>query len=95
MTPKSDEAITMLPQFVEQMSSRLDSGRRAYGDSSFERPLPRLIIEIQQELEDTANWSFILWSRLEKLKRLLLEIECQAAEPSSFSPVGPHGTGSA
>lgn len=78
-TPKSDAAIAMLPAFVEQMQARLEMGKRAYGDSSFERPMSSLIIEIQQEFEDAANWSFMAWTALEKLKTRVLDIENEAA----------------
>jgi hypothetical protein len=99
MTPKSDEAIAMLPQFVGEMEARMQAGKNEYGDSSFECELKRLVVEIQQELVDNANWSHILWTRMELLKRKIARIEALkcAAEPSSLSssPTGPHGTGSA
>lgn len=74
-TPKSDAAIKAWPIFAEQLLSRLDAGKRTYGDSSFDRPMSRLIVEIQQELEDTANWSFILWARLEQMKQKIAALE--------------------
>jgi hypothetical protein len=67
-TPKSDAALRRWPEFTGEVHARLDMGKRIYGDDSFERPLERLLVEIQQELMDVCGWSFIMWSRLEKMK---------------------------
>jgi hypothetical protein len=69
-TPQSDAAIEECwTEFTSKVSRRLDAGRRVYGDSSFERPLKRVVTEIQEELEDVCGWSFILWTRLQNLKQ--------------------------
>jgi hypothetical protein len=47
----------------------MEAGRREYGDSSFERPVPELVQELEEELFDVVNWSFIIWHRLQEAKR--------------------------
>jgi hypothetical protein len=81
-TPKSDAAIEKLDVFVEAMRTRLEAGKREYGDSSFDRPIFELIEEIQQELLDTAIWSQIKWRRLEDMKPLVLEMQKRLGEYS-------------
>lgn len=54
--------------FAGAVEARLQAGRLAYGDKSFQRPPQALIGEVEQELFDVAAWSFILWTRLRRLK---------------------------
>jgi hypothetical protein len=82
-TPKSDAALEQWGSFTDEIRQRLESGKRAYGDSSFERPEERLITEIQQELLDVTGWSFILWHRLEALRSRVEQ--CAADHSSSLS----------
>ena len=63
------------PAFIESIQKRLRVGERDYGDSSFEVPLVKLVDEIQQELEDVAGWSFIMWSRLRQLSEAAKNIK--------------------
>jgi hypothetical protein len=49
----------------------MKQGVKEYGNASFDADPLDLVEEIQQELEDTANWAYILWTRLEKTKRKL------------------------
>src|ERR1017187_7054889 len=63
------------PVFIESIQKRLKVGERDYGDSSFEVPLVELVDEIQQELEDVAGWSFIMWSRLRQLSEAAKKIK--------------------
>lgn len=67
-TPRSDEALQRWPEYTAEVFARLEMGKRTYGDDSFERPLERLLVEIQQELMDVCGWSFIMWSRIEAMK---------------------------
>lgn len=55
-------------RYIENVRARLDVGHRVYGGASTYRPSDDLITEIQQELEDVAGWSMLLWSRLERLR---------------------------
>ena len=56
------------PAFAESVRKRLEAGRAAYGDKSFERPPAELVAELQQEALDLAGWGFVLWCRLEAMQ---------------------------
>jgi hypothetical protein len=64
-----------LARFVERLRVRLEAGARTYGDTSFQRPAVELVDEIQQELEDVAGWSLLLWIRLERLRGRVERVE--------------------
>ena len=57
-----------LQRFVARLRQRLIKGAETYGDASFTRPAAELVDEIQQELEDVAGWSLLLWIRLDRLR---------------------------
>ena len=68
-TPHDECALDQhVDRFVERLRARLITGAATYGDTSFKRPAPELVDEIQQELEDVCGWSLLLWIRLERLK---------------------------
>lgn len=67
-TPLSDAALEDFPEFVANVRSRLERGKKDYGDVSFERPLQEVVDEIRQEALDLCGWSFILWARLNKIE---------------------------
>lgn len=54
--------------FVERFMARMVKGAEEYGDTSMRRSADDLLDEIQQELEDTAAWSGILWQKLQRLR---------------------------
>ena len=57
--------------FAAMVAARLEQGRRAYGDRSFERDPAEVAGEIEEELADICGWSFILWTRVRRLKARL------------------------
>jgi hypothetical protein len=57
-----------LDRFVARVRQRLDAGAKTYGDVSFTRPAAELVDEVMQELEDTAGWAVLLWTRLDRLR---------------------------
>lgn len=57
--------------FAAEARARLDAGRLAYGDASFSKPPAELVAELQQEALDLAGWGFVLWCRLERMRRAL------------------------
>ncbi len=57
--------------FSARVRKRLEAGRAAYGDKSFERPPGELLEELQCEALDLAGWGFILFERIERLRRRL------------------------
>ena len=65
---------TDLDRFVGRLRARLVEGAKRYGDSSFTRPAVELLDEVQQELEDVAGWSLLLWIRLDRLRRRVEQI---------------------
>jgi hypothetical protein len=73
----SSDPLDNFPAFIEAVRSRLADGQRAYGDKSFERPINELIGEIEEEVFDICAWSFILWTRLHRVKCATKENICQ------------------
>jgi hypothetical protein len=67
------------PAFVEAVRARLEAGRAAYGDRSFERPTAALAGELQQEALDLAGWGFVLFTRLRELEAKTRRLD-EAAE---------------
>ncbi len=57
------------PAYTRAVRGRLLKGARTYGDSSFARPSPELIDEMAAEALDISGWGFILWTRLQQLRR--------------------------
>ncbi len=55
------------PDFAQAVRVRLDAGRAAYGDRSFDGAPEDLAREIQEELEDVCGWAFVLWERIRRL----------------------------
>ena len=52
---------------------RLEQGAIEYGDKSFHRDPGDLLRELEEEALDFAGWGFILWYRLQRLKKDLAE----------------------
>jgi hypothetical protein len=67
------------PVFAECIQERLEMGAKVYGDKSLDAPSSTLLVEIEQELLDVVGWGFIQWSRIQKLKAKLSEIEARCA----------------
>ena len=65
--PISDP-LTRWPDFSRAVRARLDAGRDAYGDRSFDAEPAELAREICEELEDVAGWAFVLWTRIQRLE---------------------------
>jgi hypothetical protein len=66
------------PEFVEAVRARLEAGRAAYGDRSFDRPTAELVGELQQEALDLAGWGFVLFERLRRLKAAAKRVDDDA-----------------
>lgn len=65
----NEELRAAFGEFCSRVSARLHKGAETYGDASLHLPAPKLLDEVQQELEDVAGWSILLWARLQRLKR--------------------------
>lgn len=59
--------------FFKRIKERLDAGGIEYENRSFSKPLETLLVEIEEEIVDTAAWSFIAWTRLRAIMRKLPE----------------------
>jgi len=62
------DPLSSWPAFVAEASSRLERGRKDYGDRSFSLPPAELAREVEEELLDVAAWSFILWTRIRAIR---------------------------
>jgi|GEM_PF-5068185 len=85
--PSPDEARPARPfwapaldSFTSAVGRRLRDGARVYGDRSWSREPAALIREVQEELEDVCGWSFVLWNRLEQVKRALEGVQLPARD---------------
>lgn len=75
-TPESDRIISEhWSAYEDRVRARVEQGKRDYGDSSLNRPVSECLDELQQEIEDLNGWGFIIWARLEDIKRRLAASE--------------------
>ena len=61
--------------FAAAVRARLDAGRAAYGDRSFDAPPSALAAELEAEALDIAGWGFILWARLRRLREAAARLD--------------------
>ena len=74
MTPEYE----LYSLFWQRVTNRVKQGERDYGNHSFGSSSLTLVEEVQQELEDICGWGYILWHRMEKLKKHLAKLESKA-----------------
>jgi len=60
--------------FAASLRDRLSKGADEYGNKSFSKHPVVLLDEIEEELLDVANWSFILFKRIRSIKKALKEV---------------------
>lgn len=71
-TEQSDINIDkLLPQYQDEMTARAHRGKLDYGDRSFSLDPIELCGEVQQECVDISVWAWILWVRLENIKKAI------------------------
>lgn len=61
--------------FIARVRARLEIGAETYGEVSLTRPPAELLEEVQQELEDVAGWSVLLWHQLDQLRSAMRQLE--------------------
>jgi len=61
----------LYPIFIDKILSRLKIGAQSYGDTSFSYSPSLLGKNIEEEILDICGWSFVLWVRLQQLKKVL------------------------
>jgi hypothetical protein len=84
-TPLSDAALETFPEFMAEVRARLESGKEAYGDGSFEKPMAELVEEMIQEADDICGWGFVLHVRLKRLQERILELS-SVRRPTTDAP---------
>jgi hypothetical protein len=82
--------MTAFDDFTRQVLARLEKGRLVYGDRSFDRFSADLLGEIEEELLDVCGWSFVLWSRLRRLRSVAEKAEHAIGEHAA-DEVPQHG----
>lgn len=65
--------------FFAQVRSRMEAGRKTYGDKSFGLEAPVLVGELEAEALDLAGWGFVLWHRLRRLREATERAEAEDA----------------
>lgn len=50
--------------FADEVRERMETGRRTYGDRSFELTFAQLMAEARMEAVDLAGWPYIAWRKL-------------------------------
>ena len=70
--PRSESALAPwerdYDRFMGGVRVRLRQGEQEYQDRSFSADPADLLSEIEQELLDVCGWSFLLWTRLQKVR---------------------------
>ncbi len=70
------------PVYAEAVLEKLAKGAVEYGDRSLDADSGKLLNEIEAELLDVNGWSFLLWTRIQRLKKKLAEIETRSMSGS-------------
>lgn len=65
---EAPEWVEHFPNFIKILTERLKQGHIDYGNKSFSKDPLALIEEVQEELLDIANLSFITYVRIAKIK---------------------------
>ena len=76
-TPLSDSLIDALPDYFAEVRSKMERGKRDYGDSSLTRPLVELARELRSEAVDLAGWGAIVWKRSVELETAIEALEAK------------------
>lgn len=64
--------------YFAALKEKLRKGAEEHGERSFELSGSRLIEELQAECLDLAGWGWILWDKLQRLKRKVQQAEREA-----------------
>ena len=79
-TPLSDSLIDALPEYFQEVRSKMERGKRDYGDKSLTRPLKELAQELRSEAVDLAGWGAIVWKRSVELEAAIDALEGRLIE---------------
>jgi hypothetical protein len=65
--------IKKLDEFVGKMRERIAKGEASYGEDAYlHHDLPK---EIEEEIVDMCVWSFLMWNKLQKLKKKIESVK--------------------
>lgn len=59
--------------FLAELEDKLLRGQADYGDASFDKPAQEILDELQAEALDLAGWGYVLWEKIERVRRRLRE----------------------
>lgn len=62
-------------EFVLRLHDKCERGAKTYGEASFDKPLPRTLDELLDELLDLSGWSWVMFVRIEALKEALATMQ--------------------
>jgi len=92
--PKSLNALEHdWPEFSALARTRMVRGIPVYGDATFKKSLDAILVDIEEELLDWANYSFMAWCRVRETRNLIRakvgEMKkvstCQSADMIAFT----------
>ena len=63
------------PEFMQAVRCRMEEGAKEYGERSFRRAPADLAGEIEQELLEVCGSSYILWSRLQGIRKAMGKLD--------------------
>ena len=70
--PKSLNALEHdWPEFSALARTRMVRGIPVYGDATFKKSLDAILVDIEEELLDWANYSFMAWCRVRETRNLI------------------------
>lgn len=71
MSPRTTTWRSALRPFARVVLRRLGNGAHEYGDRSLTADPGRLLAELAEEASDLAAWGYLLWRRIDALRRQL------------------------
>lgn len=70
-----DQLFDDFGEFASRVEGRLAVGAEEYGNSAERRPPTELADELAEEALDIAGWGFLLYRRIQRLRRRVAELE--------------------
>jgi hypothetical protein len=88
VSDETTDPLASWPRFVCAVRDRLEQGRKAYGETSFNRSPDELLAELQQEALDLAGWGFVLYRRIEAMRAAIGD-RVTLSDPSQIATFHP------
>jgi len=58
-----------MSKFQKFMNEGFEKGKTIYGDKYLSKSHNELLVDMQEECRDIANYCFMLWEKIERLKK--------------------------